>query len=216
LRLQGELKPIVYNVADLVVPLPVLTGQFAPNNGVMGATPLGGSNMSYPNQPFGNSMSQISDPLAMAGAVNGNGVTSTKGRDPRQNDADFDALSELITSVVRPESWDQLGGNGVVRENASTLSLVIRQTQSVHDEIAELLKQLRRLQDLQVTIEVRFITVSDRFFERIGIDFDFNVQDTIGGPETDSNGVPLPPFGTVDTTGGGQNGGGGNNNNNNN
>lgn len=100
----------------------------------------------------------------------------------RNQSADFDGLSELITSVVRPESWDTLGGNGVVKTNPSTLSLVIRQTQAVHDEIAELLKQLRRLQDLQVTIEVRFITVSDRFFERIGIDFDFNVQDTIGGP----------------------------------
>ena len=34
-----------------------------------------------------------------------------------------------------------------------------------------------RLQDLQVTIEVRLVSVSDRFFERIGIDFDFDVQD---------------------------------------
>ncbi len=218
LRLQGELVPVVYNVADLVVPLPVLAGQFAPNNGVMGATPLGGMN-SIPSQPFGNSMSQISDPLAMAGNGGGTGLLgNSDARDPRQSQADFDALSELITSVVRPESWDHLGGNGVVRENASTLSLVIRQTQAVHDEIAELLKQLRRLQDLQVTIEVRFITVSDRFFERIGIDFDFNVQDTIGGPEVDDSGIPLPAFGTVDTTGGSTQGnqGGGNNNNNNN
>jgi general secretion pathway protein D len=28
-----------------------------------------------------------------------------------------------------------------------------------------------------VTIEVRFITLSDRFFERIGVDFDFNIDD---------------------------------------
>jgi general secretion pathway protein D len=31
-----------------------------------------------------------------------------------------------------------------------------------------------------VTIEVRFITLNDRFFERIGIDFDFNVDDNSG------------------------------------
>jgi Flp pilus assembly secretin CpaC len=71
------------------------------------------------------------------------------------------------------------------------LSLVIRQTQKVHDEIKDLLEQLRRLQDLQVTIEVRFITVADRFFERIGIDFDFNVQDTVGDDPT------AQPFGSV-------------------
>jgi hypothetical protein len=55
------------------------------------------------------------------------------------------------------------------------LSLVISQTEDVHEEIVDLLEQLRRNQDLQVTIEVRFITLSDTFFERIGVDFDFNV-----------------------------------------
>ena len=77
------------------------------------------------------------------------------------------------------------------------MSLVVRQTQKVHEEIADLLDQLRRLQDLQVTVEVRFVTVSDRFFERIGIDFDFNVQDSVGGPNTDNAGLPLLPFGST-------------------
>jgi general secretion pathway protein D len=31
---------------------------------------------------------------------------------------------------------------------------------------------------LQVTIEVRFITLTDSFFERIGVDFDFNIHNT--------------------------------------
>lgn len=31
--------------------------------------------------------------------------------------------------------------------------------------------------DLSVTIEVRFVTLSDNFFERIGTDFDFNIDD---------------------------------------
>ena len=52
---------------------------------------------------------------------------------------------------------------------------MISQTQDVHEEIADLLEQLRRNQDLQVTIEVRFITLNDNFFERIGVDFQFNV-----------------------------------------
>lgn len=33
------------------------------------------------------------------------------------------------------------------------------------------------LQDLQVTVEVRFITLDDSFFERIGIDFDFGTDE---------------------------------------
>ena len=35
------------------------------------------------------------------------------------------------------------------------------------------------MQDLQVTIEVRFISLNDRFFERIGIDFDFDIPANI-------------------------------------
>ncbi len=38
--------------------------------------------------------------------------------------------------------------------------------------IAQLLADLRNLQDLQVSVEVRFLTVEDQFFERIGVDFD--------------------------------------------
>jgi general secretion pathway protein D len=62
------------------------------------------------------------------------------------------------------------------------LSLVISQTQEVHEEIADLLEQLRRLQDLQVTIEVRFITLNDNFFERIGVNFDFSIPTRLNKP----------------------------------
>jgi len=62
-----------------------------------------------------------------------------------------------------------------------SISLIIRHTAEVHEQIADLLRQLRRLQDLQVAIEVRFITVSDNFFEQIGVDFDFSIHsDSVG------------------------------------
>jgi general secretion pathway protein D len=91
--------------------------------------------------------------------------------------ADFDSLIDLITTTIAPESWVDVGGPGSIKEFATNLSLVVSQTQDVHEQIADLLQQLRRLQDLQVTIEVRFITLSDRFFERIGVDFDFHIDD---------------------------------------
>ncbi|MHC2070275.1 type II secretion system protein GspD [Bremerella sp. T1] len=95
---------------------------------------------------------------------------------------DFDSLIELITTTVEPESWEELGGPGSVAPFATNLSLVVSQTQEVHDRLADLLAQLRRLQDLQVTIEVRFITLTDNFFERIGVDFDFELNDNSDGP----------------------------------
>ena len=66
-----------------------------------------------------------------------------------------------------------------------SISLIIRHTAEVHEQVADLLRQLRRLQDLQVAIEVRFITVSDNFFEQIGVDFDFQIQsDAVGKHST--------------------------------
>ena len=92
-----------------------------------------------------------------------------------------------------------------------SISLIIRHTAEVHEQIADLLRQLRRLQDLQVAIEVRFITVSDNFFEQIGVDFDFQIQsDTVGkhstfafpNPAAEMIGIPgTPPTTTTGTTG---------------
>ena len=42
------------------------------------------------------------------------------------------------------------------------------------------------MQDLQVTIEVRFITLNDSFFEHIGVDFDFNITQN-------NDRIPRPP-----------------------
>jgi general secretion pathway protein D len=68
----------------------------------------------------------------------------------------------------------------------------------VHEEVADLLEQLRRLQDLQVTIEVRYIVLSDNFFERMGVDFNFDIDDNTGLGYNDM---------TIRNGGGGEDGG---------
>ena len=83
---------------------------------------------------------------------------------------------------MSPATWDHNGGKGNIAASPTNLSLVVSQTQEVHEQIVDLLEQLRRMQDLQVTIEVRFITLSDSFFERIGVDFDFNIAKNIANP----------------------------------
>ncbi len=93
--------------------------------------------------------------------------------------ADFDSLMSLITSTIQPTSWDEVGGPGSIAEFATNLSLVISQTQEVHEQIVDLLEQLRRLQDLQVTIEVRFITLNDNFFEQIGVDMQLELPTNV-------------------------------------
>jgi general secretion pathway protein D len=83
------------------------------------------------------------------------------------------------------------GGTGAIEPFPTNLSLVISQTQDVHDQIADLLDQLRRLQDLQVAIEVRFITLRDNFFERIGVDFDFEIDDNVDTLRRDDQGPSM-------------------------
>ena len=113
--------------------------------------------MSVPANAGGQAFAQV--------GANQNGpfdATDPNSRKPggKSLDPDFNSLTDLIVSTISPDTWDSVGGPASVRAHETTLSLVIRQTQKIHEEIADLLDQLRRLQDLQVTIEVRFVTVS--------------------------------------------------------
>jgi hypothetical protein len=71
-------------------------------------------------------------------------------------------LSVILQSVTTPESWDAAGGPGHITIHGNTFSLIVRQTQAMHEEIADLLAQLRRLHDLEVelTFEI-FVPESD-------------------------------------------------------
>jgi hypothetical protein len=54
-----------------------------------------------------------------------------------------DDLSDMIQSIVAPQSWDEVGGPGSVPTYPG--ALVVRQTQPVHEEIERLLAMLREL-----------------------------------------------------------------------
>lgn len=118
----------------------------------------------------------VPDRLTLDLTKGGEGILPSIARFDSQVDGatvSFDELTELITSSVEPDSWKQAGGEGTIRTGESTLSLVIRQTQQVHEEISDLLDQFRRLQDLSVALRVEVLSAPPRFEERWGIDFDF-------------------------------------------
>lgn len=52
-------------------------------------------------------------------------------------------LAKLIMSTIEPDSWHHLGGTGSISYNALTMSLIIRQTDLVHDQIESLFLALR-------------------------------------------------------------------------
>jgi general secretion pathway protein D len=197
----GDSYTKVYHVADLVIPIPNFVGgqgmglQGAYNNAMQSAAMTNANGgLSHPGMVSPVMLAQNRsrggrhlDPTILAQVPGPSGARSNVPNNmPMQGGpggmgggsaADFDSLIDLIQNTVATDKWLDNGGVGTIEQFESNLSLVISQTQDVHDEIADLLEQLRRMQDLQVTIEVRFITLNDNFFERIGVDFDFDIRD---------------------------------------
>jgi general secretion pathway protein D len=155
-----------------------LNGEMQQNNSVLAQ--MGGANL----QMKDGSPLQLPMPTS-SGVRSAQSVGNGPGGMGGGVQADFDTLIELVTSTISPDSWLDNGGKGTISGFPTNLSLVVSQTQDIHQDIADLLVQLRRLQDLQVTIEVRFIALNDNFFERIGVDFNFSIDDN-------TNNIPIP------------------------
>lgn len=96
-------------------------------------------------------------------------------------------LIKLITNSVAPHSWSSVGGPGMIDYFPLGMALVINQTPEVHEQIVEFLTALRRLQDVEVAVEVRIARVPDDVFSRLGLDF----------KPASLNSIGLPPSATV-------------------
>ncbi|HUE73579.1 MAG TPA: M56 family metallopeptidase [Pirellulaceae bacterium] len=83
-----------------------------------------------------------------------------KRESPEVIKPDFDSLIDLISTTIRPDSWDRVGAKGEISVATNSYSLVIRQDEQVHKMIGDLLRQLRRLQDIQVVLTLERLEVS--------------------------------------------------------
>src|SRR5262249_9223996 len=63
-----------------------------------------------------------------------------------------DRLIKVITDTIAPDSWSTTGGAGTIDYYPLGMALVILQTPDVHEQVAELLESLRRLQDDEVAV----------------------------------------------------------------
>jgi hypothetical protein len=78
-----------------------------------------------------------------------------------------DRLVRLIRETIRPETWSDRGGAGTIDYFPLGMAVVINQTPAVHEEIADLLEQVRRTIDTQVMIELRFLDIADECWKKI-------------------------------------------------
>lgn len=84
-----------------------------------------------------------------------------------QGEADFFPLTRMIETSVDPDGWASVGGMGHIAPHAGTLSLVVRQTAEVHDEVALLLEQIRRTNAIQIGLDVVAVRVSKEEYLRL-------------------------------------------------
>ncbi len=185
-----------YPVADLVIGVPNFGNVVAPMSmessyqrayqqaanrglGASASNTISGLNQSV----FGSNSTLLSPNIAAQIQSSGGNVPLTAGSGGGMNDPS--ELIDLITTVVGDEeTWETVGDPQFFSLNNT---LAIRQTEENHEEIQELLEKLRALNDLQVAVEVRFITISDEYFERIGVNMNLSFQSETNANDLDDD-----------------------------
>ncbi len=90
-------------------------------------------------------------------------------------------LSYLIQDSTGWENWadtSETGDGGMITPYPSQQpkKLAVLATHEVHEQIESLLMSLRKALGYQVSIEARFLVVSENFLEDVGLDVDFSVN----------------------------------------
>ena len=227
-KAKGRLYTKVFAVADLVTPIPNFAMPDYANVDKMFAqsgakAQIGSSGLPTPLNPPGGlggglpaSMTAGLQPgihggvpLSQAGRLESQwqqsgGPVSASAPVTTEQNSRHEQLIQLITSLIKPHSWDGMGGAGRIQYYDVSSALVVNQTADVIREVEDLLEALRRLQDLALAVEVRIVSVSESWFERLGLDFSVNIkthttqfepQLTAVDPNTGFSGVFRPvPF----------------------
>jgi len=205
--MQQQMYSKPYSVKDLVIPVPNFVSDY--NTGMAGALQAAyqaqtnyvavnlneQDGMSLRNSrlasidPNSNVLAQFASSQPMGGGSMSPGMAMMNGGSsvmPNSSNslggasmANFTELMRLIETTITPDQWTNAGGTSTMNPFRQNLSLIVNAPQETHEQIADLLKSLRALQNLQVTIEVRFIQLQDTFFEKMGVDFDMQIDDHV-------------------------------------
>jgi type II secretory pathway component GspD/PulD (secretin) len=199
-KAKGRMMTKVFSVADLVTPVPnfalpnyanfdrmITNNPLRSGNLLMSGLNTGGATPRVPpggltgGQPVSNG---LPGQLATQPGIQSSGQGGTLQTSPVAGSANVtdanntkqEQLIRLITSMVRPYSWDDKGGAGRLEFFDIGSALVVNQTADVIREVEDLLEALRRLQDLAIAVEIRIVSLAESFFERMGVDFSVNIK----------------------------------------
>lgn len=207
----------VYPVADLIIPIedhPVpevfdlqkamerqIASQYMLMNYV-GQSPISNLQFGLPPVPPSPPASAYDKGIGSAFGTASPGQPQSPGYSPLPKGIKHtgleDLLVDLIKSTIQPTSWKDMGGPGTIQYFPMGMALVINQTQEVQGDVEDLLKALRRLLDMEISIEMRLVLVSESFYERIGVDFDVNLRTPVApGVQNQLLNSSFAPFGQV-------------------
>jgi type II secretory pathway component GspD/PulD (secretin) len=211
---RGRMVMKIHPVLDLVIP--VLDANPANSNPILraaGQQPADNPNLQLNTAtPFVglNSMAGASTPVSQSQSILRTAGSSSTGSTAsafssgtptvtKQNPKGTlqEELIRLIMNTIAPQTWRDMGGQGTIDFYPLGMALVITQTPDIQEQVADLLAALRRLQDQQVSIEIRFITISENFFERIGVDFNINIRNDQSKYEPQLVSQQFKPFGFI-------------------
>ena len=152
-----------YDVRDLLSDVPNFSGptfelqNMAGANG--GRSGSSGSSGSSGGSIFGGAN-------GTGGTGGGAGATNTETGGKTQEESLTD-LIDLVKQVIESDTWAEGSGNAI-RGRAG--SIVVTHTPETQQKVTKLLDDLRKTRALQVSIDVRFITLTDDFLESVGFD----------------------------------------------
>jgi len=158
----------VYAVADLIVPIPGMVAA-ASHPTPAGVECQASQCRSKPSCANANSGCCAEKPAA--GAAPSAAARATGATCERE-------LIKLIQNTVAPETWADRGGRGTIEAMQIGMAIVVNQTPEVQEQIGALLDGLRRLQDIQIALEVRVMSVGECLFEQFADDFGLLRQPT--------------------------------------
>ncbi len=111
------------------------------------------------------------------------GVSAAFAESEQKSAITAEALQDLIKGNIAPTSWEERGDQVSIALTGNGQLLVVH-TPAVQGEIRKFLSNLRSFTGAMVSIEARFVAVTDDFLQDIGVEFR-------GGAEPDGTSQPL-------------------------
>jgi hypothetical protein len=165
----------VYAVADLVIPVGPTVGRTASTEAKPCCTeacpaPIPAAHLTVSH---GQVKDAAKDCTACTSADCCTKTTTTSKAKPA---TDENRLINLIVNTVQPRSWAVHGGSCRIEYFPMTMSLAISGPADVQEQVANMLSTLRHEQDTSVALEVRFISVSEGFMEKVGLKWEADAK----------------------------------------